>query len=188
VGKANSGRARGSAALLALAVAVACSAAACGSPAPTPDPTKVLHFENRTSTAVIVEITSRDLSDSASDYNTAVRPCGGRLDLTAGVGGFPAAGWEVWLAIDPSGMFDANLAESTGDPHGMPGDYQSVQILWSRGDIGTPDLPRWITITPAEVLLSSTPPEPESGPSCGPIASPTDLPDETDTLGSTETP
>jgi hypothetical protein len=173
-----SDRARGYGALLTLVLTAAVSAAACSTPTPTPDTTKVLHFENRTGTAVIVDITSHDLSGSSPAYSTAVRPCGGKLDLTAGVGGSPLSGWEVWLLIDPSGGFDASLANWTEDPHAMPGTY-AAQILWSRGDVGTPDLPRWISITPAQVLMSSTPAAPSSGPSCGPIVRPSDLLDAT---------
>jgi hypothetical protein len=144
----------------------------------------VLHLENRTGTAVMVDITSPD----PPDYNTAVRPCGGKLDLTAGVDGFAASEWRIRLTTDPSGAFDSALAEWTADPHDMPGSFSGIQILWSRGDIGTSDLPRWITVTSTDVLLSATPPQPNAGATCGPIVSPTNPPGESDMPSPSQAP
>jgi hypothetical protein len=162
---------------------------ACSSPSPTPtlDATKVLHFENRTSTAVLVEIDGRDAADPPG-YNSGVRPCGGKLDLTAGVAGFPASGWVVWLTIDRSGAFDSALAQWTADPHNMPGTFTGSEILWTRGDIATSSLPRWITITTAGVSLSSTPPQPGTGATCGPLPTSAGTPQATDTGAPADVP
>lgn len=165
------------------------AAGACSSPAPTPtlDATKVLHFENRTSTAVIVEVAGRDAADQPG-YDSAVRPCGGKLDLTAGVGGFPASGWVVYLTIDRSGAFDSALARWTADPHDMPGTFTGTEILWSRGDIATSSLPQWITITTAGVSLGSAPPQPGTGATCGPVPTPAGTPQATDTGAPADVP
>jgi hypothetical protein len=172
MGSNNSGPARRPAVRLAAAVTIAVIVGACGKPAPTPDPTRVLHFENRTSTAVMVEIDARDFTTS---LKTAVRPCGGTIDLTAGVNGFPKSDWLVAVLTDPSGEFDTALAQWTGDPEEMSGHFQA-EFLWSRGDIATTDLPRWVTVTPSDVFLTPTPPAPNASPTCGPIVRPSEQP------------
>lgn len=172
----------------ALALAVAALAAACGTSGGNstakPDPSKVLHLENRSATAIMVDITS----PNAPDYNTAIRPCGGTLDLTAGAAGFSTADWQITLATDPTGTFDAALAAWTGDPHNMPGSFSDMQILWTRGDIATASLPRWITIRPTSIVLTATQQPLDPPATCGPIYRPTSSPDAGDTSGPSEAP
>ena len=173
---------------LALALAVAAVAAACGTSGGNatakPDPSKVLHLENRSATAIMVDITS----PNTPDYNTAVRPCGGTLDLIAGEAGFPTTDWQIMLATDPTGTFDAALSAWTGNPHDMSGSFSNIQILWSRGDIATASLPRWITIRPTSVVLTAAPQPLDPPATCGPIYQPTNSPDAGDTSGASGAP
>jgi hypothetical protein len=156
---------------LAVALAAALSAQACLSNGPLPDTTHVLHIQNWTNEAVAVDISTHLLSvtGAADDFSTAVRPCSGPLDLSPGAG-IPSSHWFVLLLRDPTGRLDADLAQWTGDPHDLPGQYDGMAIIWSRGDIATSDLPRWITVAPGEVLLTDAPPEAPASPSCGPAS------------------
>jgi hypothetical protein len=143
-----------------LIVAASCLALAACSPAQPSSTTAVLHLENRLGNAVAVAVTP----DDGAEDDTALRPCGGAVDLAVGRG-IPAAGhWVIWLLVDPSGQFDANLAAWSGDPHDMPGQFNGT-IIWSSGDIGQASLPQWLTVTPDGVTLGAAPP-------AGPVASP----------------
>ena len=134
---------------LGLAVVVL---AACAAPKPSVE-TRVLHLENRVSQAVIVSVSGRD---SQHLYETGLRPCGGRLDLTVGRE-IPAEGeWLLFLLIDASGRFDADVAAHSGDPHDLPGNYTALPI-WSRGDIPSSDLPKWISVGETDIVLASAP-------------------------------
>jgi hypothetical protein len=159
------------AAPLAVALATALSARGCLWNGPSRDTTHVLHIQNWTNEAVAVDISTHLLSvtGSGDDFATAVRPCGGPLDLYPGAG-IPSGHWFVLLLRDPTGHLDADLAQWTGDPYDMPGQYDGMAILWSRGDIATSDLPRWITVEPGEVLLTDAPPQAPASPSCGPAS------------------
>jgi hypothetical protein len=151
--------------LSATCLAVTTLAAACGGPTPTPDTSRTLHFENRTSQAVIVSVVP---DDSGPSYDSAVRPCGGELNLILGRDGIPADRWQVFLVFDPGGMFDAQLAGWMGDPHDMSGAIAGLRVFWSRSD-AVISAPQWITITPANVLASSIAPSASPSVSCGPI-------------------
>jgi hypothetical protein len=122
----------------------------------------------------MVVVSGHDL-DPAKELDTAVRPCGGRLDLTAGAGKFPATDWQIMVGTDPTKSFDFSLENWTGDPIDMPGNYTIIP-MWSRGDIATKDLPRWITVTPEDVVMTSTPPAPDSSATCDPYVIPDDNP------------
>lgn len=90
------------------------------------------------------------------DYVTALRPCGGRLDLTVGRE-IPAEGdWLIFLLIDPSGSLDTAVAAYSGDPHDLPGNYTGLPI-WSRGDIPSSDLPKWTSVGETDTVLADAP-------------------------------
>jgi hypothetical protein len=120
---------------------------ACGSTAPTVAAGRVLHIENLAVQAVAVSIASRGSSTPA--YQTAVRPCGGSLDLTVGANGVPSKDLLITFLVDPTRNFDSHLAAWQGDPHDMPGDFSGLSIMWSTGEITPTDLPRWLLVTPA---------------------------------------
>ncbi len=149
---------------LALIVAVA----ACATPGPTIDPTRVLHLENRANQAVVVSVDARG---DDTPFETAIRPCGGLLDLTVGHEIPTGDDWRIGLAYDPSGSFDSALAAWTADPHDMPGNFD-VAILWSRGDIRTADLPKWVTVMPDGTRFEATPPSGALIPPCGDLPPP----------------
>jgi len=126
--------------------------AACGAPNPSVE-TRVLHLESRVSQAVVVSVSDRG---GEHLYETGLRPCGGRLDLTVGRE-IPAEGdWLIYLLIDWSGRFDADVAASTGDPHDLPGNY-TVLPIWSRGDIPSSDLPKWVSVGATDTVLADAP-------------------------------
>jgi hypothetical protein len=126
--------------------------AACAAPKPSVE-TRVLHLESRISQAVAVSVEDQD---GNHDYVTALRPCGGRLDLTVGRE-LPAEGeWLIFLLIDPSGSLDAAVAAYSGDPHDLPGDYTGLPIWWS-ANIPSPDLPKWITVGESDAVLTDAP-------------------------------
>jgi hypothetical protein len=152
-----------------MAAAASFAAAACMGPAPTPN-VHVLHIENRTANAIMVSAGAHVLlQDDSTEFDSAVRPCGGKLDLIPGSNGIPADEWQVFLLRDPSGAFDASLGQWAGDPKDMPGHFDRMLIMWSRGDIPTSSLPRWVTITTSGVQLSATPPA-EAGAAATPTA------------------
>src|SRR5439155_21045270 len=122
-------------------------AGACGSTAPTANVGRVLHIENLAVQAVAVTIQER--GSNAPAYQTAVRPCGGSLDLTVGANGVPSKDLLITMLVDPTRNLDSHLAAWQGDPHDMPGDFNSMSILWSTGEITPTDLPRWLLVTPA---------------------------------------
>lgn len=141
---------------LALAVAAACTA-----PSPSVDLVHVLHLDSRISQAVVVSVTG---VDGQHEYLTALRPCGGALDLAVGRE-IPADGdWIIALSIDASGQFDRDLAAWTGDPHAMPGQY-SVLPIWSSMEIHAADLPKWVSVGTTDPILADAP-------AAGPIQTP----------------
>jgi hypothetical protein len=152
--------------------------AACGGLRPTIDPGWILHIENRTGTAVVVDISSH----AGEEWDTAVRPCGSHVDIALGANGVPYEGWMIMLLLDPSGEFDTGLASWTADPHDIwanstaDPDFFPVQPtgpfiepFWSRGGEVLPAPPLWFTITPADVLVTQVPPQPDPSASCLPI-------------------
>ena len=147
---------------------IVASVAACATPGPTSDPSRVLHLENRVRQAVIVSVAPRG---GGQGFETALRPCGGRLDLTVGHEIPTGDDWRIGLGYDPSGSFDVALEEWTGDPHDLPGSFD-VSILWSRGDIRTTDLPKWVTVMPDNTRFDTTPPSDALVPPCGALPSP----------------
>ena len=132
---------------MALVLLVGLLVIACGSTAPTVDAGRVLHIENLAVQAVAVTIQERGSSTPA--YQTAVRPCGGSVDVTFGVNGVPSKDLLITMLVDPTRSLDSRLAAWQGDPHDMPGSFNSMSILWSTGDITAADLPRWLLVTPA---------------------------------------
>ncbi|MBI3752410.1 MAG: hypothetical protein HY263_12220 [Chloroflexi bacterium] len=117
------------------------------------------------SAAIIVSVGPRDGGQS---YETAIRPCGGRLDLIVGREIPTGDDWLVFLSYDSSRAFDAALAGWTGDPHDLPGKY-TVLPIWSRGDIRVADLPKWVTVTPDDTQIGTTPAAGTVVPPCGPL-------------------
>jgi hypothetical protein len=137
------------------------------------DSTRVLHIANWTSTAIMVDVTGRGGATpdggaaSAGDYVTAIRPCGGEVDLASDA--LPGADWVVWLLVDPSGAFDTALAEWTADPHDMPGTFNGATIIWSRGNVGAAGLPAWVLVNQFDIELLSSPFPPTPANTCGPL-------------------
>jgi hypothetical protein len=148
------------------------SVAGCAGPTPTIDATRVLHLENRVSQALLVSVNARG---GGSDFSTAIRPCGGRLDLTVGREIPIGDDWLIFLSYDRTGIFDQELSQWRGDPSAMPGNV-TVSIVWSRGDIRTVDLPKWVTMTPEAVRFDTAPPADPLIPPCGDLPSPGSAP------------
>jgi hypothetical protein len=136
-------RRRGNALVLLVGVLVG----ACGSTAPTVAAGRVLHIENLAVQAVAVTITSR--GSSTPSFQTAVRPCGGSLDLTVGANGVPSKDLMITFLVDPTRNLDSHLAAWQGDPRDMPGNFNGLSVMWSTGEITPADLPRWLLVTPA---------------------------------------
>lgn len=131
------------------AIGVVVAIAACAAPNPSVE-TRVLHLESRISQAVAVSVSDQG---GEHEYATALRPCGGRLDLTVGRE-IPAEGdWLIFLLIDPSGSLDAAAAAYSGDPHDLPGNYTGLPI-WSSGEIPSSDLPKWISVGETDTVLA----------------------------------
>jgi hypothetical protein len=142
--------------------------AACSAPTPSIDATRVLHLESRVSQAIMVSVSERggDLG-----YQTALRPCGGRLDLTVGREIPAGDDWLIFLSYDPTGSYDAALADWTADPHDLTGNF-TASIVWSRGDIRAAALPAWVTVMPNDTRLESAPPTNVVVAPCGALPSP----------------
>ena len=137
------------------------AAAACAAPKPSVE-TRVLHLESRISQAVAVSVEN---GDGKHDYETALRPCGGRLDLMVGRE-IPAEGdWLIFLLIDPSGSLDAAVAANAGDPHDLPGNYTGLPIWWS-SEIPSSDLPKWISVGETDTVLDAAPGSSPIGTTC----------------------
>jgi hypothetical protein len=157
----------------AIALLVA-SLDACTSPGPSINATRVLHLESRVSQALVVSVSQRG---GDQKFNTGLRPCGGRLDLTVGREIPVGDDWLIFLSYDPTGSFDAALAEWTADPHDLPGNF-TVSPVWSRGDIRAGALPMWVTVTPDATRLETMPPADSLVPPCDGLASPEPQPSE----------
>jgi hypothetical protein len=125
------------------------------SPSPSIDLDRALHLHNRLSQAIAVEIASRGSGTAA--YRTALRPCSGSAILVPGLSGVPTSDLLITLLVDPSRVFDAQLARFPGDPHGMEGGFNGLSILWSTGEIQTTNLPKWITVKPEVVVVEDAP-------------------------------
>ncbi len=145
---------------------VALAAGACAGPAPSAvDPARAIHVQSWIDQAVVVEVSQR--GGDVEAYTTALRPCGGAAVLVPGLSGVPASDLLISLLVDPTRILDAQLAEFTGDPHDLPGTFNGLSILWSTGEIQTPTLPTWITVTPEVVVVERAPPT--VGSTCGPL-------------------
>ena len=145
--------------MLTAALVVACAT----SPSPPIDPARAIHLQSRLTQAVAVEIGG---GGGIAAYTTALRPCSGSVTLVPGLSGVPASELQIALLVDPSGMFDAQLARSSGHPHDLAGSFGGLTILWTTGEIQAPGLPRWITVTPEAVVVEGSPPAAETP--CGP--------------------
>jgi len=84
------------------------AAAACAAPKPAVE-TRVLHLESRISQAVAVSVEN---GDGKHAYETALRPCGGRLDLMVGRE-IPAEGdWLITLPLGIVSSFCCSVAST----------------------------------------------------------------------------
>lgn len=84
---------------------------------------------------------------AATGSTSAARPCGGELTLALTSIDFQDDGrLMVFLGVDPSGSFDADLATTRGDPAAMTGTYQT-SLIWSDGTLAD-RLPASITVLP----------------------------------------
>jgi hypothetical protein len=145
-----------SATRLIATVILAASAAGCASPAPTLDPTIVLHVENRIGTPVVLGINSR-ADPSKSIFRTTIPACGGRFDARPGVDGVPATEWRIGMAADVTGTMEADMRAWDANPAQVKEPVPGLAIMWTTGEIDAPDLPRWITITPTDVTVTTKP-------------------------------
>ena len=149
--------------LLVALLTAALAIGACATPTPSVDPSRAIHFQSHLNQAVVVEIAHR--GGDVEAYTTALRPCGGTAMVVPGLSGVPMDELLITLLLDPTGILDGQLAMFSGDPHDLEGSFNGLTILWSTGEIQTPSLPRWITVTPEVVVVEDTPPVVDS--TCG---------------------
>jgi hypothetical protein len=74
----------------------------------------------------------------------------------------------IALGVDPTGVFDTNLAEWQNDPAEMPGAF-SGSIIWSSGELARGPDPVWIEVRRAAVDVFHEAAAPISAP-CEPWA------------------
>lgn len=134
--------------------------AACGSTLPVPDPSRALLVENRSSTAVVLDISDQGgvgqsaSSVAAADYEAIVPPCGGQVTVYRGGDGMPRSDdWLIFLLVDPSKVLDQTIATTGVDPAGLTG--MQLSIAWSTGEIDPSDLPKTISVTPSGVTVNA---------------------------------
>jgi hypothetical protein len=140
------------------------ASSACGTGTQAIDPSRVLHVINLTTRTIGIEVGTHDLGGPT--YDSAVRPCS-ELTAVAGAQNVPTEGdLLVWLFVDPTSNLDVSVANWSGDPFDMPGNY-TASILWSSGEIRASDLPRWIVVTPSHTSIETTAPAAVS--TCSPM-------------------
>lgn len=139
--------------------------AACAAPAPTPAPNAVVHFRNFSGSALRVGVTS-----GTSTQQAILRPCGG--DASFAVLGPPADDPRVIMGAgyDSTGAFDAAVSMAPAgpiDPDTL-GPVSLTGIIWSTGNIGIADMPKWITFRSGTTDVAGWAPTDTPPPHCDP--------------------
>lgn len=115
---------------------------ACTPPISTPTPDEVVHFRNMSGSALLVGVTSGDVQSQA-----VLRSCGGETSFAVWPPPVDDPRILMSAGYDSTGAFDRLVAQQPAgsiDPDTI-GHWQLTGIIWSRGDIGIDDLPKWIT-------------------------------------------
>ena len=94
------------------------------------------------------------------------------MEITPGVDGVPTDDWVITISDDPTGGLDLLLDAVGGDQSLLPEVPVPVSIMWSTGELQPAALPRWLTITPTDVVPGTAPAAGTAGPSCAPWAYP----------------
>jgi hypothetical protein len=155
-------RSRSLAALVAVALFVVIG---CAAVAPTPAPNAVVHFRNLSGSALLVGVSTGD------DQSKAVlRACGGEASIPVLPPPPDDPRIQMGALYDSTGTFDELVADQPAgsiDPD-ILGNMQMTAMIWSRGDIGIDELPRWVTFHSGTTDVAGAAPTETAPPRCDP--------------------